>query len=43
MTFQVEEIGATDVTFNSNWLLDDSPLPQPIPGVAWFGGELTGI
>ena len=43
LTFRVEEIGASDVSFSSSFVLDDSALPAPMAGIGWFGGDLTGV
>jgi len=42
LLFRVTEPGASALTFQSASLLDAQDLPQPIPGLSWFGGTLTG-
>lgn len=41
LTFRMEEAGNFAVAFQSNSILDDQPLPQPLTGVSWFAGALT--
>jgi len=41
LTFRLEEAGSTNVQFQSNAILDDQPLPQPLTGMSWFAGSLT--
>ena len=43
LTFRIDEQGASQVSFDSNWVLDDSVQPAPMPGIDWYGGALTGI
>ena len=43
LTFRVEQVGNSPISFQSNTLLDGQQQPQPIPGIAWFGGTLTGL
>jgi hypothetical protein len=42
LTFEVFQEGSSVVFFTASELLDDQPLPQPIPNLEWFGGALTG-
>jgi hypothetical protein len=41
LTFRLEVAGSTNVQFQSNAILDDQPLPQPLTGMSWFAGSLT--
>ena len=42
LVFRVTETGASTVAFQGGDLLDSQNLPQPIPGLSWHGGTLTG-
>jgi len=41
ITFRVDQVGSSNISFQANNLLDDQQ--QPHPSIAWFGGSLTGI
>ena len=43
LTFRVDAVGNSTITFQANTLLDSQQQPQQIPGISWFGGTLTGI
>jgi hypothetical protein len=43
LTFRVEDPGTSPITYQSNTLLDAQQQPQPINGIVWFGGTLTGV
>jgi len=42
LVFRVTEVGASTVAFERATLLDAQHPPQPIPGLSWHGGTLTG-
>jgi len=42
LMFRVTEVGSSAVAFQQAALLDARDLPQPIPGLSWYGGTLTG-
>jgi hypothetical protein len=42
LTFRVEEVGASPVSFSASYVLDDAGANQ-MPGIGWFGGDLTGV
>ncbi len=42
LTFRVDRAGSSTMSFQNGELLDDQNPPQPIPGIAWSGGTLTG-
>jgi hypothetical protein len=43
LTFRVDDPGTSPITYQSNTLLDGQQQPQPITGIVWFGGTLTGV
>jgi len=45
LTFEVIDViagGGSVISFSANTLVDDQPQPQPIPGIGWSAGRLTG-
>jgi len=42
LLFRVREPGASDLGFQRASLLDAQDPPQPIAGLSWYGGTLTG-
>ena len=42
LTFQVDVVGSSAISYQAETLLDGQQQPQPIP-VNWYSGTLTGI
>lgn len=42
LTFRVRQAGSAPLTFGSPALYDGQAPPQPLSGIQWFGGSLTG-
>jgi hypothetical protein len=43
LQFRVKQAGAYPITIESPVMYDAQAPPQPIPGIAWFAGTLTGV
>jgi len=43
LTFAVEEVGSSSISYQANIVWDDQLPPQPISGISWFGGSLDAI
>jgi hypothetical protein len=41
--FRVRQAGVYPVTITNQILYDNANPPQPIPGIAWFAGAVTGV
>jgi Cohesin domain len=43
LQFRVRQAGVYPLTIQNAIVYDNQPTPQPIPGIAWFAGAVTGV
>ena len=43
LQFRVKQAGVYPMAIENAVVYDSQPRPQPIPGVAWFAGAVTGV
>ncbi len=43
LQFRVKQAGVYPLSIQNAVVYDSQPTPQPIPGIAWFAGAVTGV
>ena len=43
LQFRVKQAGVYPLAIQNAVVYDNQPTPQPIPGIAWFAGAVTGV
>lgn len=43
LQFRVKQAGVFPLSVQNAVVYDSQPTPQPIPGIAWFAGAVTGV